>query len=81
MIVQAGLLELWPEVGSRRDDEHRLGLRRHDDQPARGGRHSTNGEAGRLGVASNSLVVAANPRRLGWSPKALGRADYPESLR
>lgn len=39
------------------------------------------GEAARLGVASNSLVVAANARRLGWLPKAPGLADYLESLR
>ena len=39
------------------------------------------GEAGRLGVASNSLVSAANARRLGWSPKAPALADYLESLR
>jgi nucleoside-diphosphate-sugar epimerase len=39
------------------------------------------GEAARLGVASNSLVVAANARRLGWSPKAPALADYLESLR
>jgi nucleoside-diphosphate-sugar epimerase len=40
-----------------------------------------NGEAARLGVASNSLVAAANARRLGWSPKAPALADYLESLR
>jgi nucleoside-diphosphate-sugar epimerase len=40
-----------------------------------------NGEAARLGVASNSLVVAANARRLGWSPKAPALADYLKSLR
>src|SRR5262249_28748684 len=39
------------------------------------------GEAGRLGVASNSLVSAANARRLGWSPKAPALAEYLESLR
>jgi nucleoside-diphosphate-sugar epimerase len=39
------------------------------------------GEAGRLGVSSNSLVSAANARRLGWSPKAPALADYLESLR
>src|SRR5262245_45969481 len=39
------------------------------------------GEAGRLGVASNSLVSAANARRLGWSPKALALAEYLEGLR
>jgi nucleoside-diphosphate-sugar epimerase len=33
------------------------------------------GEDARLGVASNSLVVAANARRLGWSPKAPALAD------
>jgi hypothetical protein len=39
------------------------------------------GEAGSLGVASNSLVSAANARRLGWSTKAPALADYLESLR
>ncbi|HLN29931.1 MAG TPA: NAD-dependent epimerase/dehydratase family protein [Gemmataceae bacterium] len=39
------------------------------------------GEAARLGVASNSFVVAANARRLGWSPKAPALADYLEGLR
>jgi nucleoside-diphosphate-sugar epimerase len=34
------------------------------------------GEATRLGVESNSLVVAANARRLGWSPKAPALAEY-----
>jgi nucleoside-diphosphate-sugar epimerase len=38
------------------------------------------GEAGRLGVASNSLVAATNARRLGWSPKAPALAEYLESL-
>src|SRR5262249_37403258 len=38
------------------------------------------GEAARLGVASNSLVFAANARRLGWSPKAPALAAYLESL-
>jgi nucleoside-diphosphate-sugar epimerase len=40
-----------------------------------------NGEAARLGVASNSLVVAANARRLGWSPKAPALGDYLAGLR
>ena len=39
------------------------------------------GEAGRYGVASNSLVSAVNARRLGWSPKAPSLADYFVSLR
>src|SRR5262249_6053960 len=39
------------------------------------------GEAGRLGVASNSLVSAANARRLGWSPEAHALAEYIESLK
>jgi nucleoside-diphosphate-sugar epimerase len=38
------------------------------------------GESARLGVASNSLVVAANARRLGWTPKAPSLADYLKSL-
>jgi nucleoside-diphosphate-sugar epimerase len=37
------------------------------------------GEAGRYGVASNSLVSAANARRLGWSPKAPSLVEYFES--
>ena len=39
------------------------------------------GEAARYGVASNSLVIAVNARRLGWSPKAPSLAEYFESLR
>ena len=39
------------------------------------------GEAGRYGVASNSLVSAVNARRLGWSPKAPSLTEYFESLR
>jgi nucleoside-diphosphate-sugar epimerase len=39
------------------------------------------GEAGRYGVASNSLVSAVNARRLGWSPKAPSLAEYFESRR
>ena len=39
------------------------------------------GDAGRYGVASNSLVSAVNARRLGWSPKAPSLAEYFESLR
>jgi nucleoside-diphosphate-sugar epimerase len=39
------------------------------------------GEAGRLGVASNSLVSAANARPLGLSPKAPALAEFLESLR
>jgi nucleoside-diphosphate-sugar epimerase len=38
------------------------------------------GEAARYGVASNSLVRAANARRLGWTPKAPSLADYMESI-
>lgn len=34
------------------------------------------GEAGRLGVASNSLVRAANARRLGWLPQAETLAEW-----
>ncbi len=39
------------------------------------------GDAGRYGVASNSLVRAVNARRLGWSPKAPSLAEYFASLR
>lgn len=39
------------------------------------------GEAGRYGVASNSLVSAVNARRLGWSPKAPSLQAYFESQR
>jgi hypothetical protein len=39
------------------------------------------GEAARLGMASNSLVSAANARRLGWSPRAPSLAEYFEGLR
>ncbi len=39
------------------------------------------GEAGRYGVASNSLISAVNARRLGWTPKAPSLAEYFESLR
>jgi nucleoside-diphosphate-sugar epimerase len=39
------------------------------------------GEAGRYGVASNSLVSAVNARRLGWSPKAPSLAEYFASYR
>ena len=39
------------------------------------------GDAGRYGVASNSLVRAVNARRLGWSPKAPSLAEYFTSLR
>lgn len=38
------------------------------------------GEAGRLGVASNSFVNAANARRLGWSPKAPSLAEWLKTL-
>ena len=38
------------------------------------------GEAGRLGVASNSFVSAANARRLGWSPKAPSLAEWLKTL-
>ncbi|HEY0282089.1 MAG TPA: NAD-dependent epimerase/dehydratase family protein [Rhizomicrobium sp.] len=38
------------------------------------------GEAGRLGVASNSYVSAVNARRLGWSPKAPSLAEWFEGL-
>ncbi|MDE1174149.1 MAG: NAD-dependent epimerase/dehydratase family protein [Parvibaculaceae bacterium] len=34
------------------------------------------GEAGRLGVASNSYVRAANARRLGWSPHGPSLAEW-----
>lgn len=34
------------------------------------------GEAGRLGVASNSLVRSVNARRLGWHPSAPALADW-----
>ncbi len=37
------------------------------------------GEAGRLGVASNSYVRAANARRLGWSPKGPSLAEWMKS--
>jgi nucleoside-diphosphate-sugar epimerase len=39
------------------------------------------GDAGRYGVASNSLVSAANARRLGWSPKAPSLSEYFASQR
>lgn len=39
------------------------------------------GDAARYGITSNSLVSAANARRLGWSPKAPSLAEYFESLR
>ena len=38
------------------------------------------GETGRLGVASNSYVSAANARRLGWAPKGPSLAEYFSSL-
>jgi nucleoside-diphosphate-sugar epimerase len=38
------------------------------------------GEAGRLGVASNSFVSAVNARRLGWSPKAPTLAQWLKTL-
>jgi nucleoside-diphosphate-sugar epimerase len=38
------------------------------------------GEAGRLGVASNSYVSGVNARRLGWSPKAPSLAEWLRSL-
>jgi nucleoside-diphosphate-sugar epimerase len=38
------------------------------------------GEAGRLGVASNSLVKAVNARRLGWSPKAPSLEQWFKTL-
>jgi nucleoside-diphosphate-sugar epimerase len=38
------------------------------------------GEAARLGVASNSLVSAANARRLGWSPSAPSLAEWIKTL-
>lgn len=34
------------------------------------------GETGRLGVASNSYVLAANARRLGWSPRGLSLGEW-----
>jgi nucleoside-diphosphate-sugar epimerase len=34
------------------------------------------GEAGRLGVASNSYVCATNARRLGWSPQCPSLAEW-----
>lgn len=34
------------------------------------------GEAGRLGVGSNSFVSAVNARRLGWAPKASSLAQW-----
>ena len=39
------------------------------------------GDAGRYGVTSNSLVSAANARRLGWSPKAPSLSEYFASQR
>ena len=39
------------------------------------------GDGARYGITSNSLVSAANARRLGWSPKAPSLAEYFESLR
>jgi nucleoside-diphosphate-sugar epimerase len=39
------------------------------------------GDAGRYGVSSNSLVSAANARRLGWSPKGPSLREYLESRR
>ncbi len=39
------------------------------------------GDSGRYGVASNSLVEAANAHRLGWTPKAPSLVEYFESLR
>ena len=39
------------------------------------------GDAGRYGVASNSLVSAVNARRLGWSPKAPSLSAYFASQR
>ncbi|WP_300156573.1 NAD-dependent epimerase/dehydratase family protein [Solidesulfovibrio sp.] len=38
------------------------------------------GEAARLGVASNSLVQAANARRLGWTPQGPSLAAWLQSL-
>ncbi len=38
------------------------------------------GEAGRLGVASNSFVSAANARRLGWTPGAPSLAQWLRTL-
>jgi nucleoside-diphosphate-sugar epimerase len=38
------------------------------------------GEAGRLGVASNSYVRSANARRLGWSPTSPSLAEWFEQL-
>jgi nucleoside-diphosphate-sugar epimerase len=38
------------------------------------------GEAGRYGVASNSLVSAVNARRLGWTPQMPSLTEYLESL-
>jgi nucleoside-diphosphate-sugar epimerase len=38
------------------------------------------GEAGRLGVASNSYVRAANARRLGWSPKGPSLPEWINTL-
>lgn len=39
------------------------------------------GEYDRLGVASNSLVKAANARRLGWLPKGPSLKEYFENLK
>ncbi|WP_428422712.1 NAD-dependent epimerase/dehydratase family protein [Methylibium sp.] len=39
------------------------------------------GEAGRLGVASNSLISASNARRMGWVPSRPSLVDYFRSLR
>ena len=39
------------------------------------------GDAGRYGVSSNSLVSAANARRLGWSPKGPSLREYLEGCR
>lgn len=36
------------------------------------------GDAGRYGITSNSLVSAANARRLGWSPRAPSLLEYFE---
>ena len=40
-----------------------------------------NGEAARLGVASNSYVSATNARRLGWSPKGRSLEQWMNEMR
>jgi nucleoside-diphosphate-sugar epimerase len=38
------------------------------------------GDVGRYGITSNSLISAANARRLGWSPKAPSLREYFETI-